>query len=415
MEAEIIAVGSELLTPSRLDTNSLFLTDRLARLGIEVVRKTVVGDDQDRIAREIRRARASAAVVIVTGGLGPTLDDLSRDGAAQALDRELVYDESIEQWIADRFAKFGRPMAENNKRQAYLVEGAKALANPNGTAPGQYYRDQDGVVLLLPGPPRELEPMFVHEVEPRLDDLPSPYEYYTCSMRIAGMGESDVDQRIGPIYSAEPRAATTILASPGDIQLHVRGRAATDAEARAIAEAVADRVADELGDHVYTRENKSIEQVVGEMLRDRRLRLTVAESCTGGLVAKRITDVPGSSDYFAGGFVSYSPEAKIAWLGVPQETVEEHGVYSEECAREMASRARDAAGGPGEAVGLSVTGVAGPDPGDDGTPVGTMFLGLADGGETVVEKRTFGGRDRDRNRVLAAQTALDFLRRRLLG
>ncbi len=415
MEAEIIAVGSELLTPARLDTNSLFLTERLARLGIDVVRKVVVGDDRRLIAREIRRARESAAVVIVTGGLGPTLDDLSRDGAAEALDRKLIFHPEIVDDIAERFARHGRPMAENNKRQAYVIDGAEILPNPNGTAPGLLYRDDTGLLMLLPGPPRELEPMFAASCEPVLDEQPSPYEYFTCSMRIAGLGESDVDHRIGPIYSAERRAATTILAAPGDIQLHIRGRAETKEEAQQIAEEVARKVTDELGDHVYSHSNEPLEVVVGLLLKEKGLKLSLAESCTGGLLAGRITDAPGGSEYFVGGFVTYDAEAKTAWLGVAEQTIAEHGVVSEECAREMAERARDAAGGSGRAIGVSVTGVAGPGGGTEATPVGTVFIGVADGGETLVKKRQFGGGQRDRNRLLAAQTALDLLRRRLLG
>jgi nicotinamide-nucleotide amidase len=257
--------------------------------------------------------------------------------------------------------------------------------------------------------------MFTEVVEPRLDRIRSPYQYYTVSLRIAGLGESDVDHRIGPIYSAEPDADTTILAAPGDIELHIRGRAPDAAEAERIARAVAEKVAEELGDHVYSWSNEPLEAVVGALLRERGLMLATAESCTGGLIAERVTDVAGSSDYFLGGFVSYSKHAKGEWLGVRAETIAEHGVVSESTAREMAERARDHARGPGRAVGLSVTGVAGPGPDLDANPEGLVFVGVADDGETVVKKRQFGGGSRDRIRQLAAQFALDLLRRRLLG
>jgi nicotinamide-nucleotide amidase len=224
-----------------------------------------------------------------------------------------------------------------------------------------------------------------------------------------------VDHRIGPIYSAEPDADTTILAAPGDIELHIRGRAPDAAEAERIARAVAEKVAEELGDHVYSWSNEPLEAVVGALLRERGLMLATAESCTGGLIAERVTDVAGSSDYFLGGFVSYSKHAKAEWLGVRAETIAEHGVVSESTAREMAERARDHARGPGRAVGLSVTGVAGPGPDLDANPEGLVFVGVADDGETVVKKRQFGGGSRDRIRQLAAQFALDLLRRRLLG
>ncbi len=305
-------------------------------------------------------------------------------------------------------------MTENNKRQAYLLSGAELLPNPNGTAPGQYLQDEQGILMLLPGPPRELKPLFVSECEPRLDKLPSPWQYYTASLRISGLGESDVDQRIGPIYSAEERAVTTILAAPSDIQLHIRGRAKTVAEAQTIAEAVAAKVCDELGDHVYSDKDEPLEVVVGSLLRERGLMLGLAESCTGGLLAERITAIPGSSDYFFGGYVSYSVAAKAEWLGVPRAVLDEFGPVSEPVVKEMSIRARDAAGGPGKAIGAAITGIAGPDGGTDETPVGTVFLSVADQTGLLVKKHKFNG-DRERVRALAAQLTLELIRRRLLG
>lgn len=414
MYAQIIAVGSELLTPARLDTNSLFLTERLARRGVDVIRKIVVGDDQSRIAGEVRRAREEAQLVIITGGLGPTLDDLSREGVAEALGRGMTENPEIIGWIAERFARYGRTMTDNNRRQAMVIDGAEVLANPQGTAPGLYYRDDAGIVILLPGPPRELRPMFIDECEPRLELIESPLRYQTVSLRIAGMGESDVDARIGPIYSVEKRATTTILSAPGEIQLHIRGEGRTEDEAGAIAAGVAQKVAAELGDRIYSWADEPLQAVIGGLLQERGLKLCVAESCTGGLLAEKITETPGSSAYFVGGFVSYAEQAKIDWLGVSAETIERFGAVSEECAREMAERARDLAGGAGKAVGVSTTGVAGPGGGTDETPVGTVFVAIADDGETSVQRLRLG-KERDRNRELASRTALNMLRRRLLG
>jgi len=414
MEADIIAVGSEMLTPGRIDTNSLWLTERLNRRGIEVARKCVIGDDRRRLTLEIKRSREASQVVIVTGGLGPTLDDLTRECAAEATGRELIFREEVVGWIGQRFAALGRTMTGNNKRQAYLLNGAELLPNPNGTAPGQYLQDEQGVLMLLPGPPRELRPLFVSECEPRLDKLPSPWQYYTASLRISGLGESDVDQRIGPIYSTEERALTTILAAPSDIQLHIRGRAKTVAEAQAIAEAVAAKVCDELGDHVYSRNDEPLEVVVGSMLRERKLLLGLAESCTGGLLAERITAIPGNSDYFYGGVVSYSIDAKVGWLGVSLAALEKFGPVSETVAQEMAVCARDAAGGPGKAIGAAITGIAGPDGGTEETPVGTVFLSVADHAGVLAKKHKFNG-DRERVRALSAQLTLELIRRRLLG
>ena len=400
-------MGSELLTPRRVDTNSLFLTQRLNQRGIDVVRKTIVGDDRQRLAQEIRRARESSEIMIMTGGLGPTLDDLSRDAASDALGRKLVFQQQVVDWIEERFRRRGRKMADVNRRQAYILEGAEILPNARGTAPGQWFEDDAGILMLLPGPPLELEPMFAEECMPRLEKIESPYHYHTVSLRVAGVPESDLDQRIGPIYSAEPRVATTILAAPGDIQIHLRAKAARQEEARAIAEELAVRVAAELGQQIYTRENEPLEEVVGRRFRERGMTLAVAESCSGGLLAQRITAVPGASEYFAGGFVSYTEDAKINWLGVDRNTIEQHGVVSRETAEAMARAVR---GKAKASVGASLTGVAGPAGGTEQTPVGTVFIGIASEGGVDVKERHFGG-ERELIRSLAAQTTLELLLR----
>ena len=400
-------MGSELLTPQRIDTNSLFLTRKLNERGIDVVRKTVVGDARQRLANEIRRARESSGVVITTGGLGPTLDDLSRDAASDALGRKLVFHQQVVDWIEERFRRRGRKMADVNRRQAYILEGAETIPNPRGTAPGQWFEDDAGILMLLPGPPRELEPMFAEQCMPRMEKIESPYQYHTVSMRVTGVPESDLDQRIGPIYSAEPRVATTILAAPGDIQIHLRAKAARQDEARTIAEALAVRVEAELGPQVYTRENEPLEEVVGRRFRERGMTLAVAESCTGGLLAERITAVPGASEYFAGGFVSYTEDAKINWLGVGQTTIEQHGAVSRETAEAMARAVRDKANA---SIGASITGVAGPGGGTEQTPVGNVFIGIAGGSGVEVKERQFGG-ERELIRSLAAQTTLELLLR----
>ena len=407
MTAEIIAVGSELLTPQRIDTNSLFLTRKLNERGIDVVRKTVVGDDRQRLANEIRGARESSGVVITTGGLGPTLDDLSRDAASDALGRKLIFHQQVVDWIEERFRRRGRKMADVNRRQAYILDGADIIPNPRGTAPGQWFEDDAGILMLLPGPPRELEPMFAEQCMPRMEKIESPYQYHTVLMRVTGVPESDLDQRIGPIYSAEPRVATTILAAPGDIQIHLRAKAARRDEARTIAEALAVRVQAELGPQVYTRENEPLEEVVARRFRERGMTLAVAESCTGGLLAERITAVPGASEYFAGGFVSYTEDAKINWLGVGQTTIEQHGAVSRETAEAMARAVRDKANA---SIGASITGVAGPGGGTERTPVGNVFIGIAGGSGVEVKERQFGG-ERELIRSLAAQTTLELLLR----
>ncbi len=413
MHAEIIAVGSELLTPQRADTNSLFLTERLNRRGIEVVRKVIVGDDEDLIANEISRSLSASDIVILSGGLGPTLDDLTRQAVAKALGRGISRDPEIVEWIASRFRSFGREMAENNKRQADVIDGAEILPNPNGTAPGQWIEADGKIVMMLPGPPREIKAMFVDQCEPRLDRIPSEWRYSTVTLRISGMGESDVDHLVGPIYAAETRVATTILSAPGDISLHFRGRAKVEEEARELAQALAERAAEALGDVVYSWQNESLEAAVGRMLREQGLTLAVAESCTGGLVAEKITSVPGSSEYFAGALITYSEGAKADWLGVRAETIKREGAVSEATAAEMAERARELAGGVGRGIGVSTTGVAGPGGGTEETPVGTVFFGIAGRNSTTVKRRQLGA-NRDRNRRFAAQIALELLRRELM-
>ncbi|MEZ5395975.1 MAG: CinA family nicotinamide mononucleotide deamidase-related protein [Bryobacterales bacterium] len=415
MEAVIIAVGSELLTPARLDTNSLFLTERLARRGVEVIRKVVVGDSQERIAAEIRRGREEAHIVIVTGGLGPTLDDLSREGAAVALGVGLVERPELVEWLERRFASFGRTMAANNRRQALMLEGAETLPNPNGTAPGQYFADDGGVLMLLPGPPREIKPMFTAECEPRLDRIHSPYKYYTVTLRVAGLGESDVDHRVGPIYSAESRADTTILAGPADIQLHVRGKAAKADEAKQIAQAVAEKMAAELGENVYAWEDEPLEAVVGKLLREQGPATRFGGELYGRPDCRTVTGIAGSSDYFSGGFAEATPKGQGAVAGCERlvDCRARHGERADGAGHGRA-RARSCRR-PDGAVGVSVTGVAGPGPDAAGNPDGLVFMAVADEADTVVLRREFRGGGRDRVRQLAAQYALDLLRRRLLG
>lgn len=413
-DAEIIAVGSEMLTSQRLDTNSLFITDQLNALGVEVRRKLVVGDDRDAVADVVRHALEHVSIVIVTGGLGPTEDDLTRESVAQALGRALVFRQDLADAIEERFRRRQRKMAENNRRQAMLVEGAEALPNPNGTAVGQWIvQGTDGgggVVMMLPGPPGELKPMFVNECVPRLAALLPGQAIRARLYRVTGMTESDLDQLIAPIYSKYSNPSTTILASPGDIQVHLRARCATADEAERLLTEVGDPIEELLGERIFSSNGDSLEAVVGQLLRARGSTLAVAESCTGGLIAERITSIPGSSDYFAGGFIAYSNRMKVDLLGVDPALIERHGVVSGPVACAMAQSARSRSGAT---YSVSTTGEAGPESGS-GAPVGTVFLGFA-GPEGTAEalKFSFPG-DRTRIRLFAAQGALNYLRRRIL-
>jgi nicotinamide-nucleotide amidase len=408
MDAEIIAVGSELLTHEKVDTNSLFVTEQLNALGIEVRRKQVVGDDRGRLERAIRQALGQADIIVLTGGLGPTEDDLTRDATAAALSRKLVFSQEICDWIAERFRRFNRAMAEINKRQAYLVEGAEPLPNPRGTAPGQWIAEGARVVILLPGPPGEMKPLMVNECVPRLQNLLPPLAIRTRFYRVAGMGESDLDALIAPVYTKHENPATTILAGMGDIQIHLRARAATAEEAEALLEEVGPPIEDLLGDRLYSRNGDTLEAVVGEMLRQRGATVSVAESCTGGMIGQRITSVAGSSDYFVGGFVTYTDAMKVELLGVDPALIEKHTAVSEEVARAMAegARARTCS-----TYAVSITGEAGPESAT-GIPPGTLFLGFAGPERVEVRKISVPG-DRNRIRTLGAQSALDFVRRQI--
>ena len=407
-DAEIIAVGSELLTHDRLDTNSLFLTEQLNAIGIEVRRKLIVGDDRSRLESAVRHAIDQMQVIIVTGGLGPTEDDLTREAVADALGRRLIFSEEILSWIQERFRRINRPMAENNRRQAYLIDGAEPLPNPRGTACGQWLEHNGHAVMLLPGPPHELKPLFISECIPRLEKLLPPQIIRTRYYRVAGMGESDLDQLIAPVYTRVQNPATTILSGPGDIQVHLRARAATAEDAESLLLQIAPEIENLLGDRIYSRNGDLLEAVIGQKLRERHATLAVAESITGGLIAQRITSVPGSSDYFLGGFLVYTNQMKTALLGVDPKMLEENTAVSEPVAKAMAdcTRART-----GASYALSITGEAGPES-STGVAPGTVFIGLAGPERTETRKIQFGG-DRNRIRNLAAQTALDLLRRRI--
>src|SRR5258705_8085499 len=340
MQAEIIAVGSELLSSHRLDTNSLYLTDELNALGVEVVTKCVVGDDCNRLAEAVRRAICNSQIVIVTGGLGPTEDDVTRDAVALALDRKLRLHEDICEQLEQRFRQLGRKMAEVNKRQAFVIEGAEILPNDRGTAPGQWIDEGSASIMLLPGPPHELKAMFTRQCLPRLERRVPKLVIRSLVMRVAGLPESDLDQLIAPVYKKYENPVTTILAAAGDIQVHLRARCATEAEALALLAEVAGPIELLLGDKLYSRNGDPMEVVVGELLRQNRATVSVAESITGGLLAERVTSVPGSSDYFEGGFVTYTKRMKTELLGVSETILEASGAVRPETAEAMAIGAR---------------------------------------------------------------------------
>ena len=407
MNAEIIAVGSEMLTPQRVDTNSLYLTAELNNLGVEVVMKSVIGDDRDRLADAILRAVSRNQILILSGGLGPTEDDLTREAVAQALDRKLIFHPEIAEALEQRFAVMKRKMAEVNKRQAFVIEGAAILPNDRGTAPGQWVEESGAVVMLLPGPPHELKAMFERQCAPRLTRIVPKQVIRTRFLRVTGMSESDLDSLISPVYKKYDNPATTILAANGDLQIHLRARCSTAEAADALLAEVGSPIEILLGDRIYSTNGDPLEVTVGEMLRKHRATVSVAESATGGMLGERFTSVPGSSEYFAGGFITYTNQMKIDLLGVPPETLAQFGAVSKETAEAMAVAARRRSN---STYSLAITGVAGPD--TDSAPVGTMFVAVADAAGAQVVHRQFLG-DRQRIRIFTCQMALDVLRRRL--
>ena len=413
--AVIIAVGSELLTPHKVDTNSLYLTERLDRMGMAVRRKLVTGDDAGEIGDAVRHALRPGELVILTGGLGPTDDDRTRETVAEVLGLPLAEDPAIVADIRARFAARGLEMPDLNRRQALVPAGAGVLANRRGTAPGLWMEHESAVVVLLPGPPRELRPMFEQHVSARLAGRAGASRIYRRVLRIAGRAESAVEAVAYPVYSAwqasEPSIETTVLSSLGQIELHLSTRASRSAEAERRLDAATAELAGVLGRDLFSSDGSSLEAVVGGLLRQHGLRVAVAESCTGGLVTSRLTDVPGSSDYVHAAWVAYSNDAKIAALGVEAKLLEARGAVSEAVADAMAQGARARAGVD---VGLGVTGIAGPGGGSADKPVGTVWVSLAGPGSVRRARRLQLPGERDRVKFQASQAALDMLRRALL-
>lgn len=403
-----------MLTPFRSDTNSLFLTEQLNRLGVEVVLKTVVGDDQARLVSIAKHALSRSDIVIFMGGLGPTEDDLTREAVAEALNLPLRRDAEVLAVLEARFAERKSVMTPNNRKQAEVIANAVVLPNPKGSAAGQWiagkYEGRDRIVILLPGPPHELKNMFTTECVERLRaKLPTRF-IATRVLKIAMMGESQCDSLVAPIYKQYTDVQTTILAGVGEIELHLRSNAATLEAAQQRIDELAGEIEDELDDSVFSTNGESLEQIAGYYLQMRSATVAVAESCTGGLLAERLTSVAGSSRYFLGGMVVYSNELKTRLADVPAALLEEYGAVSREVAAALAEGARDRCSAT---IGIGLTGVAGPTGGSAEKPVGLVFHAIADEDGTDVVERLYSG-DRQRVRRFASQQALDMIRRKLM-
>lgn len=415
-KAEILAVGSELLTPYRSDTNSLYLTARLNEVGIDVRAKAIVGDDAGDLAALFRQALERADVVVLTGGLGPTADDLTRETVAEVLGLPLDEDAGILATLRQRFASRGVAMPEINRRQAQVPRGAVALPNAKGTAPGLWIESGGRIVVLLPGPPRELEAIVAHDVQPRLAAITGARGVRRRVLKITGRPESQVEEIAQPLYSkmADWRVPveTTILASPGQIELHLSARSENPEDSDRVLEEGVQHLAGALGDIVFSTDGRNLPDVVGGLLLARGARIAVAESCTGGMVLARLTDVAGSSAWVVGGVIAYANDVKIDQLGVPLQMIEDHGAVSEPVAAAMAAGVRQRLRAD---VGVAVTGIAGPAGGSESKPVGTVAIAVASK-NTAGAVRTFRFvGDRQMVRQQATQAALEMVRRMLVG
>ena len=411
--AELIAVGTELLLGNIANTDAQMLSQGLSELGINVYYHTVVGDNPARLRSAVELARSRADIIITTGGLGPTCDDLTKNVLAECFGRPLVYDEDSARRIEAYFQRLhtSRPMTENNYQQAMLPQGCTILSNDWGTAPGCAF-ENDGVhVIMLPGPPRECAAMFRYRAVPYLKQF-ADGEILSRTLRVFGMGESFVEDKLRGRMNALTNPTLAPYAKEGEVELRITAKAPTEKEARALIAPVEAEVRTLLGDHIYGADVSSLEEVALALLREKGLTFGCAESCTGGLIAKRLTDLPGASAVFRGGVVSYVNEIKQGVLGVPQALLEEYGAVSEPVARAMAEVARALLGCD---LAVSTTGVAGPDPDDRGNPVGLVYLALATPEGTFVKKleSNAGGRPRIRN--TSASHAFNLVRRYLQG
>ena len=409
MRGEIIGIGTEILLGQIANSNARWISERLAEIGIDVLRHQAVGDNEDRIAEAFREALDRAEVVIATGGLGPTGDDITRQGLAAALGLRLERISRIEEFLREKYRRLGRDMPESNLVQADVPEGARYILPDRGTAPGLVLEVRGRRVYAVPGGPAEMREMMEGTILPELAEAAGPATLVSRVLRVAGIPEARVGEILDDLFRSSSNPTLAYLATAGEVRLRLSAKAATRGEAEEAIGPVEEEIRRRLGDAVFGSDQEELEAVVGRLLAERELWVAVAESLTGGGLAVRITSVPNASRYFAGGVVTYAPDAKKAILGVSSDTIAEHGTVSEACAREMARGVR---GVFGANVGLATTGVAGPDP-LEGKPPGTVWIALA--GDDTEEARTFTAPgDRDQIRRWAEQAALDLLRKHLL-
>lgn len=413
MIAEIIAVGTEILLGDIVNTNAQFLSEELAMLGITVHYQTVVGDNPGRLEQVIQQARGRSDLLIFSGGLGPTEDDLTKQTVAKIYGDTLQFDEEELKKIETFFANWGRTMPENNKRQAYVPQKGFKIPNENGTAPGMVFEDsaqQGKYAVLLPGPPREQKPMFLQTVKPWLAAM-SEQVLYSLTLRVMGVGESHLQEQLGPLLENEnPTAA--LYAKTSEVAIRITAREKTTKQAQVLCEEYAKQFYEILGDCIYTQTENSLQEVVVHTLAKTGTSVATAESCTGGMLSAHLTQVAGASEVFSYGVCTYANQAKETLLQVKQETLEQYGAVSSETAAEMALGIRNLAK---SSFGISITGIAGPDGGTKEKPVGLVYLAITDGAKTYVQRLVITGRPRTTVRAGAVQNALELIRRMTLG
>lgn len=411
MKAEIIAVGTELLLGDIVNTNAQFLAKELATLGIGVYRQTVVGDNEERVLNAFKAAFEYCDIIITTGGLGPTQDDLTKETASKYFNKELVLHQESYDFLIKYFEKNGKKLSENNKKQAYFPKDAIILENKNGTAPGCIIKgDNNKVIIVLPGPPREMEPMFRNSVLPYLNKFTDEI-LVSKVLRVCGVGESYMEELVKDLIENQTNPTIAPYAKDVDVVLRITAKAKSEEEGYKLIEPMEKSVREILGDNIYGEGEAPLEHVVGKMLVDKNLTISTAESCTGGMIASMLVSYPGISKVLLEGAVTYSNEAKMKRLGVQEETLNSFGAVSEETAKEMASGIAKASGSD---IGVSVTGIAGPGGGSDEKPVGLVYVGLSINGNVKVKKFTFQG-DRDKVRTRTAVNSLDWLRREIMN
>ncbi len=409
LSAEIIAIGSELLTPQFHDTNSTFLTEQLNLIGITVKARTIVGDEEVYLEHTLRAAMERTEIVVTIGGLGPTEDDITRKVVAQATGRRLILDERVLAKLRARFRERRVGMSSNNERQALVPSDAEVLENSNGTAPGLWLSTGKNTLILLPGPPAELQPMFEKHCCPRLVQMSGPLALARLVFRTTGLGESMLDSRIAPIYTKYKNPTTTVLSKPGQVDIRLTARAKTSAEAEDLVAEVGDEIDKTLGDYIFARDEQTLEEVVGMYLVMKGATVAVAESCTGGMLAERLTSIPGSSQFFESGIVVYSNESKIDLAGIPPLVLGMQGAVSKEVAVGLAESVREKIG---TTIGIGITGIAGPTGGSEEKPVGTVHIAVAGPSDTDHRQFVFPG-SRHKVRWQSSQAALDMVRRHL--